>query len=293
MKVYNPAKYDYVTVVEMSKDELERVDMATCKQPRETLKSYYDKQEVKPDILINGGFFSMADGTPCFYFVDEGEDLSEQDAYTYGIGVVDENELIYANVFSRTDWRDFVSGYPVLIENGKKCKITFAQEINYNARRTMLGYNDKNVYVVAIDSPGLAFTKMQELMLELGCTYAINLDGGGSTKLLKNGVSLTSVAHNRPVDNVIAFYLKKETEQARTLYRVQCGAFSIKANAEKLQKEIRALPDDLKVGYKNAYIRQINGLYKVQVGAFAKRENADKAVKDLAEMGYNAFITTK
>jgi exopolysaccharide biosynthesis protein len=45
--------------------------------------------------------------------------------------------------------------------------------------------------------------------------YAINLDGGGSTKILKDGKSLTSILYNRSVDNVIAFWLKN-----KPIYRV-------------------------------------------------------------------------
>jgi exopolysaccharide biosynthesis protein len=49
----------------------------------------------------------------------------------------------------------------------------------------------------------------------MNINYALNLDGGGSTKILENGKSITSSLYNRPVDNVIAIYLKP-----KTIYRV-------------------------------------------------------------------------
>ena len=77
----------------------------------------------------------------------------------------------------------------------------------------MLGYNDKTIYIVAVELPGLRFAEMQKVMKDLGCDYAINLDGGGSTKILEKGESATSTLYNRAVDNVFAIYLNP-------LYRV-------------------------------------------------------------------------
>lgn len=297
MKVYKHYYYDYVTIVEIPKKELKRIDMALCKQPRETLKSFYNRQPVKPDFIINGGFFNMSDGVTCFNYIDESKDISNVNYYTDGFGIIDETTLIYGNVNDRTDWRDFISGYPPLIVNKKPCAITYATELNYKARRSILGYNDATIFLVAIESPGMIFTEMQSLMIALGCTHAINLDGGGSTKILQNGKSITSIVNNRAVDNVIAIYLKnsEKVEQStqKEFFCVQAGAYSKKAGAEYLLAKIKALPDTIGAGYKNAYIRLINGLWKVQIGAFSIRANAEKVLADLKSKGYSAFITIR
>lgn len=102
------------------------------------------------------------------------------------------------------------------------------------------------------------FAQMQDMLIELGVAYAINLDGGGSTKILYNGESITSSMYNRAVDNVVAFYLKPTI-----IYRVQTGSFSLKANAEKFCAQVRALPDKIGAGYAKAYVRKVNGTYKV------------------------------
>ena len=131
------------------------------------------------------------------------------------------------------------------------------------------------------------FAQMQDMLIELGVAYAINLDGGGSTKILYNGESITSTMYNRAVDNVVAFYLKPTI-----IYRVQTGSFSLKANADKFCEKIRALPDKIGAGYAKAYVRKVNGTYKVQVGAFSVKSNAQKVVSDLKSLGYSCFITT-
>lgn len=231
MKIYNPEKH--ITVVEIPKTEIDKLDFAVCKQPRQTLKEYYDGCGVKPDIVCNGGFFDMNTGGTIFNFKDDKKTVSENISYRWGMGIV--NGEIKFGGLDYENFDEFVSAYPVLVEKGQAVDITFAKEIDYNARRTMLGYNDKNIYIVAVELPGMKFAEMQKFMLELGCLYAINLDGGGSTKILKCGASITSSLYNRAVDNVIAVYLKKE----KKLYRVQVGAFSVKDNAEKLKAELK------------------------------------------------------
>lgn len=300
MEIFNPNGYSNVTVVKVPKNEISRLDFELCKQPRETLNRFYDRKVKKPNILMNAGFFSLADGSTCFTFVDENQTISEMEQYNTGMGVVSDSMLIFGDLNDRTDWRDFISAYPVLIKDGKAVKIQIAQEINYAARRSIIGYDADNVYLIAVEGKGMNFSGCQKMLLSLKLLYAINLDGGGSTKILHDGKSITSVAYNRAVDSVVAIYLKDKEEEKpvepekpeKVIYRVQVGAFSKSANAERMRDEIRSLPDTIGAGYARAYVRKINGLYKVQVGAFSVQANARRVVSNLKKFGYNAFITS-
>ena len=51
MKIYSPSNYSYVKIIEIPKEEISKLDMALCAQPRQTLKQYYDSCAVKPTIL--------------------------------------------------------------------------------------------------------------------------------------------------------------------------------------------------------------------------------------------------
>ena len=77
------------------------------------------------------------------------------------------------------------------------------------------------------------------------------------------------------------------TEQK--LYRVQVGAFSVKANAENLATSLKGK------GF-NAIIKNvtINGkmLYRVQVGAFSNKLNADTLVVALKKIGVEAIVVS-
>lgn len=285
MKVYKHGIYDYITIVELPKKEIKKIDLALCQEPRETLKSYYDRQAKKPDFIMNGGFFNMDDGRTCFNFTDEGVCIVFGHWNSAGMGVIGDNELVYSNIHNRDDWRDYVAAYPPLIEDGKALPITYATELNYKARRSVLAYNADTVFLIAVESPGMKFEAVQSVLLAMGVTHAIGLDGGGSTKILQDGKSITSTAYNRAVDNVVAVYLKEP------LRRVQVGAFTNQLYALAMQVKIRALKDTIGAGYKNAYVRKIGNYYKVQVGAFSKDESAQRVVDDLMSKGYNAYIT--
>lgn len=75
-------------------------------------------------------------------------------------------------------------------------------------------------------------------------------------------------------------------EPAKTLYRVQTGAFSKKANATALAEKLK------KAGF-DTYIVQSGSLYKVQVGAYSVKANASAMADKLKKAGFDTYITTK
>lgn len=289
MKVYKHPQCSFMTIAEIPNNEISKIDFALCRQPTESLETYYNRQISKPQILTNGGFFNMSNGVTCFNFTDERETISSTSNYKWGFAVVG-TELSYGHMDKMTGLRDFISGYPNLIDNTQIVPLTFAQEINYLARRTVIGYTSTTTYMITVDAPGLKLETLQNYLKFLGIGYAINLDGGGSTRMLIEGKRVTDDAWSRPVDNVVGIYLK---EPDPLLYRVQVGAYSVKTNADTMRIKIVALPDIIGAGYRNAYVRYIGGLYKVQVGAFSVKANAQKVVDDLKSKGIDSFITDK
>ena len=231
----------------------------------------------------------MDDGSTIFNFIDERVTISSTDDYKWGVGTVDK-ELVFGHMDMLPNLRDFVSGYPPLIDDNQVLPITFAKEIDYNARRTAIGYNSTTVFILTVNEPGCRFAVMQEILAKLKCQYAVNLDGGGSTRLLVDGKLQSDNIWSRPVDNVVAFYLQ---EADPVLYRVQVGAFVVKQYADNMRAKIIGLEDKIGAGYINAYVRLIDNYYKVQIGAFSVKSNADKVVSDLAKYNIECFITTK
>ena len=77
-----------------------------------------------------------------------------------------------------------------------------------------------------------------------------------------------------------------ESSPAGDLYRVQCGAFGQKENADTLERKLKA------AGYET-YMVKADALYKVQLGAFSQKENVERLAAELKAKGFDTFITTK
>ena len=71
--------------------------------------------------------------------------------------------------------------------------------------------------------PGMTLKELAEFMLSIGCVNAINLDGGGSTRLLHNGAAINKPTENRAVDNFICVYLKEGDKVSKKKIFIDVG----------------------------------------------------------------------
>lgn len=248
MKVTYPA--NFICVIEIEKSEIDIIDFDLCSQPKETLGHYYNRMERKPEVLINGGFFSLKNGETCFTFIDDEELVKLHQTVNTGFGIKkgDKSTLVFGTVVGdKSEFYDFIAGYPVLVQGGKALKsYQYANEINYAATRTAIGKKaNGDVVIVGISKPGCKLQELGELMAAYGCKYAINLDGGGSSRLMVNGEVVNTPTENRSVDSVVAIYLNSskpaEEEKPETVddrpyisYTVKSGDSMWKISTEYL-----------------------------------------------------------
>ncbi|MGB9594849.1 MAG: phosphodiester glycosidase family protein [Candidatus Poribacteria bacterium] len=100
-----------------------------------------------------------------------------------------------------------MGGSPILIQDGKP--MIFDQGDRHP--RTAIGWNDKYFFMVVVDgrqplfSVGMSLKELTELMVKLGCTQALNLDGGGSSTFWLGGRVLNSCSDGkeRPIANAL------------------------------------------------------------------------------------------
>lgn len=222
MREYTPKGYSNVYVTEVPKADIEKVGFDICKQPRETLENYYKRQVIKPDVLCNAGLFNMATGNAVGTVMVNKITYSASAKVIDGIGTIDNKTLSFGSC-KVSGWKDFMGGYPVLVRNLAPVQSDVGKELNYKARRTVLGFNKDNIYVVNVESPGMNFAQLKTLMLKIGCTHAINMDGGGSTRKLIYGQRKSKVITNRAVDTV--FYIKLKSYKAKTTYTGKTGLY--------------------------------------------------------------------
>jgi hypothetical protein len=93
-----------------------------------------------------------------------------------------------------------ISGGPLLVVNGQRQKIQVTPDAAYEFSsmlerhpRTAFGWNDQSFFLVEVDgrqkdlSLGMTLDELSAYLVKLGCTQAMNLDGGGSSSLWFEG----------------------------------------------------------------------------------------------------------
>lgn len=137
--------------------------------------------------------FAYASQLPVHFIKDSSEDISLTDINNRM------KKIPEASSFSRWKMQTAIGGGPVLLQNGE-IKITNNEERKFSGKeannpepRTAIGYTKDNKLVVLVcegrsaDAAGLTLIQLAGVLKDLGCTEAVNLDGGGSSCMLVNG----------------------------------------------------------------------------------------------------------
>lgn len=138
---------------------------------------------------------------------------------------------------SGMDWakaKNVVGGGPVIVTQGKPLQAWDAE--NFNAEfatkrhpRTAIGATKLgDVWLVIVEgrqslSVGATIDELSKIMVKLGCTEAINLDGGGSSELALTGmvVNRPSDGVERPIANSILVFAKEKPEPSELSFVIQ------------------------------------------------------------------------
>lgn len=113
-----------------------------------------------------------------------------------------------------------IGGGPTLVKNGA-VNITYEQEVFWGSGvgysnqdpRTAVGYtNDNHVIMLVADgrqaaSSGLSLPELAQVMIDLGCVEAMNLDGGGSSQMAVGNQLINlpeGSTFQRPIPNMLA-----------------------------------------------------------------------------------------
>ncbi|MHC1768087.1 MAG: phosphodiester glycosidase family protein [Verrucomicrobiia bacterium] len=118
-----------------------------------------------------------------------------------------------------------IAGGPALIQNGQVIDLgrlsssdfeEYSERSKYERHpRSAIGWSRTHVYLVVVDgrqprlSMGMKLAELAEYLLRLGCTDAMNLDGGNSAQMWLNGRIVNSPCHGlEPVANSL-FVVRK------------------------------------------------------------------------------------
>ena len=116
--------------------------------------------------------------------------------------------------------RTAIGGGPALIREGQRTDFR-AEPVRHP--RTALAWNRDDFFLVQVDgrqpglSVGMTLHELADYLLKLGCTDALNLDGGGSSTLWAGGqvMSNPSEGSERPTGNALAIMFTSEPKLAK------------------------------------------------------------------------------
>jgi hypothetical protein len=108
-----------------------------------------------------------------------------------------------------------IGGGPALVQDGKPMQ--WPGFIHMRHPRTALGWSKDYIYMVEVDgrqsnlSVGMTFTELANYFVKLGCSQAMNFDGGGSATLWALGAVRNSPSEGdeRPSANALVLVKKK------------------------------------------------------------------------------------
>jgi len=101
-----------------------------------------------------------------------------------------------------------IGGGPSLVREGKPRPF---EGLQLRHPRVAIGWNKTHFFMVVVDgrqaglSVGMTLAELANYMIKLGCEYAMNLDGGGSTTMWVMGqvMNSPSLGHERPSANAL------------------------------------------------------------------------------------------
>lgn len=135
-----------------------------------------------------------------------------------------------ATIPALRDVRTALSGGPLLVRDGKALRIQPPASGSYEFSsmterhpRSAIGWDARHLYLVEVDgrqehlSVGMTLEELAEHLVRLGCTDAMNLDGGGSATLWCAGKIRNSPCdgRERPIANALVV-LRKPSAAARS-----------------------------------------------------------------------------
>jgi exopolysaccharide biosynthesis protein len=223
-----------ICLLTMGKDALADLQIAFAYHVSELVKTSQMAESRDALAAINGSFFDMDKGGGVTYFEQSDSVISRTrsselkwavpDSLANGALVLHKNnileietsrkEQVYEDSFSEAFV--MISG-PILICNSRAQHLPDMDFANKRHPRTCVGISRDSILFITIDgrseqAEGMNLMEVQKFLLDMGCTDAINLDGGGSTCMWTSvgGVVNTpsDKSGERPVANAILI-LKK------------------------------------------------------------------------------------
>jgi hypothetical protein len=181
-----------------------RIRFARAEKGRERTSAMAAR--TKAVAAVNGGFFNTKNGDPIGLLKIDGAMLSKSGDGGWALGIDAKEKAFIDAIPADADWKKAehaMSSYPILVQDG----VRRGRPNKPRHPRTAVGLTPRGEKLILLtvdgrtpQSAGMTEEELAQAMLDLGCEWALNLDGGGSTTLWIRGEPDGGIA-NFPCDN--------------------------------------------------------------------------------------------
>lgn len=204
-------------IVSIGNDEIDKIDIVQL--GGRTMKQWYDKQTNKPDYMINA---SLWDDKGAIGTIWQNGELIRNEGTGYGFGINKNIGFGFGNPWDIA-WNNYITGYPALIKDGKIMPDSVDSYVmTSKSKRSVIASAGNNIYLIATN--GMTISQLRKFLNDNGYYNAINLDGGGSSRLMVGANAVNAPTDDRIIPNAIAVWLKKDNkEDNNTMRKVFLG----------------------------------------------------------------------
>ena len=205
-------------IVTIGNDEIEKIDIVQLGGL--TMSQWYNKQTDKPDYMINA---SLWDDKGAIGTIWQNGELVRNEGNGYGFGINKSGGFGFGDPWN-IDWQNYITGYPALIKDGQKTIDSVDSYVmTSKSKRSIIASAGNNIYLIA--TTGMTVAQLKYFCYNKGFYNAINLDGGGSSRLMIGDKTVNSPTDDRKCPNAICVWLKKDNkkEDNNTMKKVFLG----------------------------------------------------------------------
>ena len=184
---------------------------------RMTMGQWYAQQADKPKYMLNASLWDTKGSIGTIYI--DGK-LQRNEGNGFGFGTQDGNTFAFGTPWDRK-WRDYITGYPGLIRDGKAVDGVVTKDVRVSVtRRAAVAEKDDRLFLVT--GKALTLDGFRKELLDFGFENAINLDGGGSARLMIDGEAVNDPTDDRSCKLAIAVWTKTQKEE-KPVHKVFLG----------------------------------------------------------------------
>lgn len=190
-------------IVSISNSNIKKIDIVELGDL--TMNEWYNKQIDKPKYMLNASLWDTKGPIGTIWL--DGE-IVRDEGNGFGFGINKIGDWGFAGPWDVL-WNDYITGYPALIRQGKKTGLKVDNYVqNTRTKRSVVACAGTYLYLITGDN--LTVEELKNELATFGAYHAINLDGGGSSRLLVDGAAINKPTDDRACKLAIAVWTKDQ-----------------------------------------------------------------------------------